>query len=88
MTAKELAEKLTAIAEAAPVLRAAGVLGRVEVAGEIAFDVCEVITPGAVQQANEPPVHVLDDRETFGGELPRRKRPREEPPPETVEDDE
>ncbi len=87
MTAKELAEKLTAIADAAPVLRAAGVLGRVEVEGT-AFDVCEVASPASGQATPEHAGDPLLDPETFGGELPRRKRPREEPPPETVEDDE
>ncbi len=87
MTAKELAEKLTAIAEAAPVLRAAGVLGRVEVDGA-AFDVCEVASPTAGHASPEHQGNVLDDPDMYGGELPKRRRPREEAPPETVEDDE
>ncbi len=87
MTAQELAEKLKAIAEAAPALRAAGVLGRVEVDGA-AFEVCEVAAPEQVQAMPEHAGSPLDDPELYGGHLPKRRRPREEAPPETVEDDE
>ena len=88
MTAQELAEKLKTIADVAPALRDAGVLGRVIVDG-VAFEVCEAaVAAPLTDQSGEPPTNPLDDPDLYGGHVPQRRRPREEAPRETVEDDE
>ena len=74
MTTKELAETLSTIADKAKALRDAGVVGRVSI-GDVSFELAEdVLEPIPAI----PPVDVgrgsaLDDPDTYGGYIPRRR---------------
>lgn len=85
MTASELAEKLTVIADKAKALRDAGVVGRVDVDG-VSFELGEAALP-AGPQFEEAPGTPLDDKDTYGGFIPQR-RVRSDVPPATEPDDE
>lgn len=74
MTAKELGEALTMIAEKAKPLRDAGVFGRVRI-GDVEFEVCDIASPQSAPAVPEAPVNALDDGDTYGGFVPQRKRP-------------
>lgn len=82
MTAKQLEEHLDAIAKKAKNLRDAGVTGRVTI-GDISFELAEAAEPGPTQAPAAEPANPLDDRDTYGGRMPRR---RGAPPTEEDED--
>lgn len=68
---------LVTIAEAAPLLRAKGIVGRVEVHGVISFEVAPPEPPPADDIDDEPSdPDPLEDPDTYGrGYVPRRRRP-------------
>ncbi len=84
MTAKQLEEHLDAITKKAKDLRDAGVTGRVTI-GDISFElaVAETAEAGPTQAPAAEPANPLDDRDTYGGRMPRR---RGAPPIEEDED--
>lgn len=76
MTAKELEETLTTIATKAKALREAGVVGRVTI-GDISFALEGGVQPLPVptqEQADDEPTGDLDDPDTFGGQMPHRRK--------------
>lgn len=86
MTAKDLSETLTAIADLTKALRDAGVVGRVHV-GDVSFEIGEQLSSAPATQHDAQPQNPLDDPDTFGGFIPQRRviEPR---PTEEAEDEE
>ena len=72
----KLEETLTIIATKAKDLRVAGITGRVSV-GDVHFDLdaaeqaAPILLPPTSEQKQE--TNPLDDAETYGGEMPRRR---------------
>jgi hypothetical protein len=81
MTAKQLAETLTTIAEKAKALREAGVVGRVQI-GDVSFEVGELEQPAPVQTTQPSngahSTDAFEDPDTYGGYVPTRRRPEEQ----------
>ena len=74
-----LEETLALIAKKAKDLRDAGVVGRVIVA-DVSFELAPNEPPAAAIVDDTPPTDPLDDKDTFGGRIPRRRgsdRPQE-----------
>jgi hypothetical protein len=73
MTAQDLEQTLTIIEARAKGLRAAGITGRVSV-GDVHFELEAAglpLVPVTTSQATE--VNALDDAETYGGLMPKRR---------------
>jgi len=72
--AKILEEVLITIARQALALREAGVVGRVTV-GEVSFDLAGAEPPPVAlpQPADDGQGNPLDDPDTYGGQVPRRR---------------
>lgn len=85
MTASELAETLTVIADKAKALRDAGVVGRIEVAN-ISFEIGEAFAPTGPMH-EDAPGNPLDDKDTYGGFIPTRRVRHEEAPASTESDE-
>lgn len=71
MTAKQLEETLTIIATKAKGLRDAGVFGLVRI-GEIEFRL-DSPDPVMLPAKNETEMAPINDPDTYGGEMPRRR---------------
>lgn len=74
MDAKQLEDALTAIANKAQSLRDAGVVGRVSI-GDVSFEVASAEPSAPVVVEHDEPSNPVDDPETYGGYIPRRRAP-------------
>ena len=87
MTATELADTLTTIANQTKSLRDAGVVGRVEIVGVAIFEIGEALAQAAPTQAAAPQ-NPIDDPDTYGGYIPQRRVIVEPRPTVEAEDEE
>lgn len=77
MTAKDLEDTLAVIATKAKALRDAGVTGPVAI-GDISFEiasanVAETEVPATNPIVVEQPLPAIDDADTYGGHIPKRR---------------
>ncbi len=72
VTPQELEATLAIIAAKAKPLRDAGIMGRVSV-GDVHFDLTGESPLVPLPQGTEEPANPIDDADTYGGEMPRRK---------------
>lgn len=73
MTANELAEKLTTIADKAKALRDAGVVGRVSVDG-VSFELADNAPAPTLTAQHDDSLADIDHPDTYGGFIPQRRR--------------